>query len=421
MRFLVKNIPLFIQKSLYWAETQPPFMFLNGNNYTTLNEPFPVILACGASATLNGTGNNSFKELETFKWEKGFPLFGFLSYDLKNQLENLESTHTNILKFPPSFFFQPEHLLHFSTDYVEIFSPRAEKIFEAIKAAKIPDKQRTNINFTPDMGKEEYIKKVCSIQKDIENGEVYELNFCMNFSASDVKIVSVNTYVALSEASPTPFSCLFSSDTHSIISASPERFLKKSGTKIIAQPMKGTIKRGATKEEDLLLIEQLRNSEKEIAENMMITDLLRNDLAKSCETGSVQVEDAFGIYPFPSVYQMISTVTGTIKKDIHPIEVIKNAFPMGSMTGAPKIRAMELIDTYENSFRGAYSGAAGFITKDGDFDLNVLIRSMFYNKTTQTLSFSVGSAITYDSNPELEYEECLLKAERIFKVMGGNQ
>jgi para-aminobenzoate synthetase component 1 len=155
-----------------------------------------------------------------------------------------------------------------------------------------------------------------------------------------------------------------------------------------------------------------------MAENLMIVDLVRNDLAKSSKPGSVKVEELFGIYSFKQLHQMISTVSSIKRENVDPVEVIKNAFPMGSMTGAPKIRAMELIEKYETTKRGVYSGASGYFTPEMDFDFNVLIRSIFYNDTANKLSFQVGSAITYDADPEYEYKECLLKAKAIFEILG---
>jgi para-aminobenzoate synthetase component 1 len=165
--------------------------------------------------------------------------------------------------------------------------------------------------------------------------------------------------------------------------------------------------------------EKLRYSEKEMAENMMIVDLVRNDLAKSAVVGSTTVTEMFGIYTFKQLHQMISTVQAQVKPDMAIGEIIKNAFPMGSMTGAPKIKAMELIERYENTKRGLFSGAIGFVNPFGDFDFNVVIRTIFYDAKKHYLSFQVGSAITYDSIGEQEYEECMLKAKAIREVLNS--
>ena len=199
--------------------------------------------------------------------------------------------------------------------------------------------------------------------------------------------------------------------------ASPERFLARRGKKIISQPVKGTARRGATISEDKLILETLKNDPKEQAENVMIVDLVRNDLSHHAYRGSVKVEELFGLKSFRQIHQMVSTITSEIKNDVPFSEVIKNAFPMGSMTGAPKIRAMELIEEYENTKRGIYSGAIGYITPGGDFDFNVIIRSIIYNSENRYLSFMAGSAITIGADAEKEYEECLLKAVTMNKVL----
>ena len=221
----------------------------------------------------------------------------------------------------------------------------------------------------------------------------------------------------LNEISPTPFSCYYKQQDKYLISASPERFLKKVKDKIISQPIKGTIKRGLDKNEDSLLRDKLYNDPKERAENVMIVDLVRNDLSRTAKKGSVKVDELFGIYEFSQVFQMISTITSKVEDDTNIIDIIKNAFPMGSMTGAPKVRAMELIEEFEKSKRGLYSGSVGFITPNNDFDFNVIIRSILYNQSRNYVSFTVGGAITSLADPEKEHEECMLKAEAMITVL----
>lgn len=240
----------------------------------------------------------------------------------------------------------------------------------------------------------------------------------MEFRFEATGIDALDTFKTLIQKSPMPFSTFFKVKDQYIICSSPERFLKKEENQLISQPIKGTIKRGRNEEEDAILKNNLRTSEKEMAENLMIVDLVRNDLARSSVPGTVNVEELFGIYSFRQMFQMISTVTSIKRDNIDSVKVIRNAFPMGSMTGAPKIKAMELIEKYEASKRGVFSGAAGYFTPDMDFDFNVIIRSIFYNSTSKRLSFQVGSAITYDADPEYEYNECLLKAKAIFEILG---
>jgi para-aminobenzoate synthetase component 1 len=203
-----------------------------------------------------------------------------------------------------------------------------------------------------------------------------------------------------------------------IISASPERFLAKRGRQLISQPIKGTAKRSANLAEDEQLKLSLKNHPKEQQENVMIVDLVRNDLTRSAVAGTVKVEELFGIYSFEQVHQMISTVTCLKADDVSDVEAIRNTFPMGSMTGAPKVNAMRLMEKYERSKRGVYSGAVGYFSPDGDFDFNVIIRTILYNAATQYLSFQVGSAITHSADAENEYQECLLKAKAILEVLG---
>ena len=245
------------------------------------------------------------------------------------------------------------------------------------------------------------------------------MNYCIEFYSENVLIDPPSVYNRLNTLSPMPFSAYFHINDHFLMCASPERFLAKRGNKIISQPIKGTAKRGENEKEDKKIIESLKKDPKEQAENVMIVDLVRNDLSHTASRGSVIVEELFGIKTFHQLHQMESTVTSELKKDISFTEAIKKAFPMGSMSGAPKIRAMELIEEFESTKRGIYSGAVGYITPDGDFDFNVIIRSILYNSKNRYLSFMAGSAITDGSNAEREYEECMLKVAAMIKVLSN--
>lgn len=202
-----------------------------------------------------------------------------------------------------------------------------------------------------------------------------------------------------------------------MLSASPERYLKKDGETIISQPIKGTAKRSKNILEDDRLKIALSQDTKERSENIMIVDLVRNDLSKTAIKGSVKVEELTKVYTFDQVHQMISTVTSKVEETTHPVDVIKSTFPMGSMTGAPKISAMRIIEDLEASKRGLYSGSVGYFSPTGNFDFNVVIRSILYNKTKKYVSYSVGGAITAKSDPLKEYEECLLKAKAMRTVL----
>jgi para-aminobenzoate synthetase component 1 len=267
------------------------------------------------------------------------------------------------------------------------------------------------------MTREEYLEKFTQIRQHIEEGDVYELNLCMAFTGQ-ANISPVFRYLELNRLSPAPFSVLQKNGSHYLLCASPERFLRKEGQTILSQPIKGTAPRGETEEEDEKLKDWLRHNEKELAENMMIADLVRNDLAITALPGTVKAEELFGIYSFKQVHQMITSISSRVSPDTHWTDIINNAFPMGSMTGAPKVMAMRLIEKYEHTKREIYSGAAGFVTPEGDFDFNVVIRSLIYNADNHMLGFQVGSAITYDADGPSEYEECLLKAAALCKLLG---
>jgi para-aminobenzoate synthetase component I len=268
------------------------------------------------------------------------------------------------------------------------------------------------------ISKKQYLQTVKSIKKHIQQGDIYEVNFCQEFYSRGAKIDPFTTWLRLLKISPTPFSCFYRFNDRFLLCASPERFIKKSGNTIISQPIKGTSARGKTKKEDSKLMEQLAGDPKERAENIMITDLVRNDLSKIATRSSVRVDELCKIYPFPGVFQMQSLVTAELPAGISFQEIIKATFPMGSMTGAPKVRAMEIIEQYERSCRGLYSGAVGYISPEMDLDFNVVIRSIQYNQTDSYLSFMVGGAITSLSVPEKEYRECLLKAGAILRILG---
>ncbi len=357
---------------------------------------------------------------ENLSQERDTPLFGFLTYDLKNGLEQLHSQHPDYVGFPELYFFHPETWLLWGEDSVTIHSSveEPEAIAKAIGRTPFSGTfSQNSIRTQPRVSRENYLHDVESLRQHILEGNVYEVNYCQEFYAENVSLNPLPLFWKLNAASPTPFAGFLKLDDRYLLCASPERFLKKKNNLLISQPIKGTIRRGSTPADDQRQRTLLATSEKEQAENMMIVDLVRNDLNRVAQTGTVQVEELFGMYGFQYVWQMISTVTGQISADVNAVEVLKATFPMGSMTGAPKIRALELIEQYEKIRRGLYSGSFGYFLPNGDFDFNVVIRSLQYNAHTGYLSFEVGSAITYDSDPEQEYQECLLKAAAIRNVL----
>ena len=265
--------------------------------------------------------------------------------------------------------------------------------------------------------KEEYHEKVTAILQHIHRGDIYEANFCMEFYTENAHLEPVEIYQKLNAISRPPFATYFKNNHQFLLCASPERYLRKEGNRVISQPIKGTAKRHSDKVSDEQSKTELAQNPKERSENVMIVDLVRNDLSHTATKGSVIVEELCEIYSFEQVHQMISTIVSTVEDATSPIEILKTTFPMGSMTGAPKISAMKIIEDLEATKRGLYSGAIGYFTPDNDFDFNVVIRSILYNAENEYLSFSVGSAITSQAVPEQEYEECLLKAKAMFEVL----
>ncbi len=409
---------LFKQKALCWAAQFGVCMLLDNNfmeNACQLHD-IEWMLAAGVKRELKCNEGDAFERLKQFVEDSVGAVFGGLSYDLKNEIEKLSSLHSNGIQFPEMYFFEPIHFL--SIDKNGTISGEKNLIQTINEFAVNGNVSELSVNLIERVHRDEYIKNVEHIRQHIIEGDVYELNYCVEFYAEDADIEPTYVYSRLKEKSPTPFAAFFKCYDKYLLCASPERFLKKQSEQLFSQPIKGTIKRGNTFEEDEHLKHELLHSIKERAENLMIVDLVRNDLARSSKTGSVDVEELFGIYSFKHVHQMISTVSSTIKPEVNFIDAIKNAFPMGSMTGAPKISAMELIEKYELTKRGLYSGAVGYILPNADFDFNVVIRSVQYNQATKYLSYEVGSAITFDSDAVQEYEECLLKAKAIKDVLG---
>ncbi len=346
-------------------------------------------------------------------------LMGFLGYDLKNQTEQLQSENNFLIPFPNALLFEPDIRLEWQDEMLKIEAANPEQILVDILATEIvsnSEKQATEI--VVHETKIAYVAHVEQIKNWIAAGEVYEINYCLGHTIKHIEHTPAQLFSALNAKSPTPFAGFLQAREFGLVSASPERFLKRSGDLLISQPIKGTAPRNLLDPEaDKLQANALRNSEKEQAENLMIVDLVRNDLARSCEPGSIQVHELFGIYSFSQVHQMISTVLGTKRKEVHFSEAISRAFPMGSMTGAPKIRAMQMIEQLENFRRGPFSGAFGYIDPEGQFDFNVLIRSIFLNQLTAEGMFAAGSAITFDAIPELEWEECALKWKAIREIL----
>lgn len=405
---------------LNWANQFNIFCLLDNQHYNFTTPAFECLLAVGCKKNISINSGNAFNALKNFYRENKGWLFGHLGYDLKNEIEKSSSKNDDDIGFADIHFFVPEVVIKLGEKQVEIFSDDADKIFAAIQAelAVITQQKQQAVTVKNRITKADYINTIHKLQQHILRGDCYEINFCQEFFAEQAVINPLQVYHKLIAISPNPFAALYKVNDKFCICASPERYLKKDGNTIISQPIKGTTKRDLiSQERDLENKNYLSQSEKEKSENVMVVDLVRNDLSKVCKQGTVKVNELFGVYSFPQVHQMISTISGQAKDDIDWVDIIKATFPMGSMTGAPKKRVMELIEQYEQTKRGLFAGAIGYINPNGNFDFNVVIRSIFYNVTTQYLSIKAGGGITFYSDAEKEYEESVLKVAAMRKVL----
>jgi len=377
-------------------------------------------MAAGVRSRVKFDYGSGLEQLQQFISRKTRWLFGHLSYDLKNEIEHATSSHDDHIEFPDLFFFEPEVLIRFNKTELTIESCRKNEQAILEEILSIPPSNQfpqQPICFSTRIPRQEYIAIVDKLKHHILRGDCYEINFCQEFYAEDVIIDPLEIYKKLSIISPNPFSALYRLDDKYLICASPERFLKKLRNKITSQPIKGTSKRVDDRFIDDVQKNKLVNSSKERSENVMVVDLVRNDLSKVCIAGTVKVDELCAVYSFPQVHQMISTVSGTLKRDVSFTDIIRSTFPMGSMTGAPKKKVLELIEKYEKTKRGIFSGALGYMTPEKDFDFNVVIRSVMYNSSRGYLSFQTGSGITFYCDPEKEWDECLLKAQAIRRAL----
>ncbi|NNE77242.1 MAG: aminodeoxychorismate synthase component I [Pricia sp.] len=424
--FRVSDIEKFKGNLLNWGQQYEEVVWLDSNGHQDSYHSFDALLAVDGLTSIQTDSSNAFKDLKEFYGKTNDWLFGYLSYDLKNDVEQLSSQNFDGLHFPDLYFFQPKKIIFVQGDrvdfnYLNMVGDDINTDFTAIVHEDFPKSKgiskAQDIRIKLRIFKNEYFRQVESMLAHIHRGDIYEANFCQEFYAQQTQIDVLNTYKKLNAISKAPFATFLKVKHRYLLSASPERYLKKEGSKVISQPIKGTARRSQNDEADKRLKSDLRKDEKERAENIMIVDLVRNDLSKSALKGSVSVEELCGVYSFEQVHQMISTVSAEVSEDKNPVEIIQETFPMGSMTGAPKVSAMQIIEKLEAFKRGLYSGSVGYFSPEGDFDFNVVIRSILYNETEKYVSYSVGSAITAKAIPEKEYEECLLKARAMREVL----
>ncbi|MGG8497123.1 anthranilate synthase component I family protein [Tenacibaculum sp. TC6] len=428
--FSIEDPEEFKRKLFVWAKQFETAIWLDSNSYEQKYSSFNCALAVDEFTSIKTDYHNAFEKLKEYQSYTKDYIFGYISYDVKNDIEKLSSTNFDGLHFPDLYFFQPQKLIFIKEDtvqfqYLQMIDDELEEDFEdiietnpnVIVTENYKASSENNIKIKLRIHKDEYHQKVEKVLEHIHRGDIYEANFCQEFYAENSAINPYEVYTHLNAISEPPFATFFRHEELYLLSATPERYIRKEGAKIISQPIKGTAKRLINTIDDEKIAFDLARDEKERSENIMIVDLVRNDLSKTAIKGSVKVEELCKVYSFKQVHQMISTITSEIDNNTHPVDVIKETFPMGSMTGAPKISAMEIIETLEETKRGLYSGTVGYFTPNGDFDFNVVIRSILYNAHNNYISFSVGGAITAKSTPEKEYEECLLKAKAMKYVL----
>ncbi len=424
--FPVEDLNFLKNQLLDWSQQFEHIVWLDSNLYPQRHSNAEIILAVDAIETIKTNHLNAFDQLERFQKKHNDWSFGYLGYDLKNDTESLVSENLDGLDFPDLYFFRPKKVITVSKKeivfhYLKEHDHEIESDFNDIKLSKPSHSEQPTppLKIQSRLSKNEYLQRGQQFLNHIHKGDIYEANFCQEFYAKDASIAPLAIYKALNNISKPPFAAYLKLENLFACCASPERYLKKEGNVLISQPIKGTAKRHQQSCEDSDAASNLLLSEKERAENVMIVDLVRNDLSKTATKGSVKVTELYQLYTFKQVHQLISTITSELKEGISPVTAIKSTFPMGSMTGAPKISAMEIIEENEASKRGLYSGAIGYFTPEGDFDFNVVIRSILYNATKKFVSFSVGSAITALSDLNAEYEECLVKAAAMRKVLSS--
>ncbi|NCG03861.1 MAG: aminodeoxychorismate synthase component I [Bacteroidetes bacterium] len=412
-------MPNIKAKLFAWAAYSSPVAWLDSNEYPHHNNTYDAMLALNMSPEKQWVNDyNSLQQVVGNEW-----LFGFFNYEFSNAWEQIVPTNPAYISVPKLQFFNPEKIWLLQGDTLTaLYSSDAnadEDFAQVLETTPFTDSESTAIDLSPRISKSEYIKHATALQQHILRGDIYEVNYCMEWFAENAQVVPQQIFHALNTIAKTPFAAYMSMENLHLMCASPERFLSRKGTHLYSQPIKGTAARHADEVLDKANAQLLKNDPKERAENIMITDLVRNDLSRIANKGSVSVAEQCAVYPFSQVHQMISTVVASCSENTHSLDIIDACFPMGSMTGAPKQRAMELINAYEVSQRGLYSGAVGYFAPNGDFDFNVVIRSLIYDAQQQYLSTHVGSALTAAANVEQEYEECQLKVEAIKRVLAN--
>ena len=415
--YSLKNKDLFVKKIVNFSSDQSHFTLLNSNDSF---DDYELIIAYGAESFLQSS-KNSLKKIDKYIDTVKDWVFGYLSYDLKNEIENLSDLNEDIFNLPNLYFFQPKVIWLIKEGKAEIYSLNERNLdedWDNINSINYKESmKKSSVELILRISKHEYVRKIKKIKQRILKGDCYEINFCFDMYSKNKTIDPYQTYIKLNDYTRSPMSTFFKLNNLYLLSSSPERFIKRNSKKLISQPIKGTAKRGFNSIEDKEITDRLLSSPKELSENHMIVDIVRNDLSRVAEKGSVKVKNLNKLNTFERVHQLISTVEAKIESKTEFSKIIKGMFPMGSMTGAPKIKSMNIIDEFESTKRGLYSGSVGYIKPNKDFDFNVVIRSIIYDSLLRKINVNVGSAITFKCDAETEFEECLLKAEPMIKSL----
>lgn len=413
---------LFKKKIIFFLKNKSRFCFLDSNDNIDKYSSFDYLAAFGVKKKCNPK-KNIFTTFKKFLDLNKDWVFGHFSYDLKNDLENLKSENNDYFNFEKLNFFIPFYIFIVKNETLTIIYDDSineiDSIYNKILNQKITVNTCSKFAVKSTISKKKYLSKIESIKNHIQKGDIYEMNFCQEFRVNFDQFNPTQLFFKLNQYAKSPFSSYYKLNNKYCLCSSPERYIKKHNSKIISQPIKGTESRSDLKSIDDKNKNLLIESEKDFSENVMIVDLVRNDLSITAKKKSVKVEELAKLYSYKNVHHLISTVISEINPKVHPLDVIKHSFPMGSMTGAPKIKSMELIEKYESVKRGLYSGSIGYFTPNLDYDFNVVIRSLLYNKKSNYLSFIVGGAITIDSDPNKEYAECLTKAKSIINILSN--
>jgi para-aminobenzoate synthetase component 1 len=424
--FQIEDTDLFKQQLFEWAQSFQDITYLDSHtakNHQDIYSQFDALLAVDAFTAIKTDALDGFSKLNDYQLITNDWLFGFMSFELKEDSHHLPSKQENLIDFPELYFFQPKKLILLKNNqvychYLPLCDDEIEVDFAAISAIH-PMANKIDLasfELKPRTSKANYLQAANQLLAHIQRGDIYEINYCLEFYADEILINPFSVFKALNNFAQSPFASFFRSKDLFIMSATPERYLQRFDNKVVSQPIKGTAKRFLDHLLDEKSKSDLKSNDKEISENVMIVDLVRNDLSITAKKKTVQVEELCEVYTFNQVHQMISTISSKVEQETTSSTLLKTTFPMGSMTGAPKKSALSLIETFEDFRRGIYSGSVGYFDPKGNFDFNVIIRTLLYNAQKKYLSYGAGSALTARADAEKEYEECLLKVAMINQI-----